>query len=231
MPRIPLIEDLTTGPVPVGSNVLVEFDAASQWYNASITMAAGWLRSGGNTSYNVSTQPPENIRAQLTRLVLNLEELGDKLRIIDWYSATLGLKSGEKISMESLKAADLSISFSQSNLRGPAIPSTLRITDNFSVLDRFNAEKAWVEFWVSRHIPFASIRKSTAVSGLMKDVHSEWACKVLEGAVDGIVDFKLEEDGKTTRDIMRIRSMRNVGFNRDWHTLKISDNFEITLEM
>jgi len=64
----------------------------------------------------------------------------------------------------------------------------------------------------------------------MKDVHSEWGCKVLEGAVDGIVDFKLEEDGKTTRDIMRIRSMRNVGFNREWHTLKIGDNFEITLE-
>jgi KaiC/GvpD/RAD55 family RecA-like ATPase len=193
-------------------------------------MAAGWLRSEGKVSYNVSTQPPEKIRAQLTRLGLNLKDLGDKVRIVDWYSATLGQKSNEKVVLESLKAADLSIQFSQTNLRGPAIPDTLRITDNFSVLDRFNTEKAWVEFWVSRHIPFESIRKTSAVSGIMSDVHSEWARKTLEGAVDGIVDFKLEEEGKTTRDLMRIRSMRNVGFNREWHPLKIAENFEVTLE-
>jgi KaiC/GvpD/RAD55 family RecA-like ATPase len=52
----------------------------------------------------------------------------------------------------------------------------------------------------------------------------------MEAAVDGIIDFKLEEEGKRTRDLMRIRSMRNVHFDREWHELKIGDNFEVTLD-
>jgi KaiC/GvpD/RAD55 family RecA-like ATPase len=65
---------------------------------------------------------------------------------------------------------------------------------------------------------------------MMSNIQCEWARKTLEGAVDGIVDFKLEEEGKTTRDLMRIRSMRNVGFDREWHPLMITENFEIKLE-
>ena len=62
----------------------------------------------------------------------------------------------------------------------------------------------------------------------MIGVHSEWAYKRFEGASEGIVDFKLEELGG--RNIMRIRNMRNVGFNSLWHPLKINDNLEITLD-
>jgi hypothetical protein len=29
---------------------------------------------------------------------------------------------------------------------------------------------------------------------------------------------------------MRIRSMRNVGFDSEWHQLKVGDKFEISLE-
>jgi len=43
----------------------------------------------------------------------------------------------------------------------------------------------------------------------------------LEATVDGIIDF--------TRDLIRIRSMRNVGYDREWHELKIGENFEVTL--
>ena len=41
---------------------------------------------------------------------------------------------------------------------------------------------------------------------------------------------KVEEEGQSTRDLIRIRSMRNVHFDREWHELKIGHNFEITLE-
>ena len=107
--RIALIEDLTQGPIPAGSNLLVEFEAASQWYAASVTIAAEWLTSGGTLVYSVAAQPPVNIRDQLKRMGLGVTELEAKntLTIDDWYTATLGQKSSERMAVQSLKVADL----------------------------------------------------------------------------------------------------------------------------
>jgi KaiC/GvpD/RAD55 family RecA-like ATPase len=111
LPRIPLIKDLTKGPIPPGSNILVEFDPASQWLNASLTIAAGWVKDGGKVSYIANSQSPDDIRSQLRRLGLPSEELKrtDRLWITDGYSASMGQKSKERFAVESLKAADLSL--------------------------------------------------------------------------------------------------------------------------
>ncbi len=237
LPRIPLIEDLTHGSVPLGSNLLIEFDPASQWYNSCVTMAAGWVKDGGSVGYNGFIQPPDNVRMQLSRVGLNVDELekDDKLRIYDWYTPTLGRKSKEKYGIDSLKVADQSIEFrlSEDDLNHPEEtewPESLRIVDNFSTLARFNDEKAWIEFMLTRVIPIGSVRKSTLVFGIMKDVHSQWAYKQLEGSAEGIIDFNLEESGERTRDLMRIRTMRNVHFDRELHELNLGQNFEVTME-
>ena len=96
--RIPLIEDLTTGSMPAGSTLLVEFTGASQWYNASLTVAAGWLKQGGKITYNSLAHSPDDIRSRLIRLGVNSEQLEkeEQLRIMDWYTTTLGQKSKEK---------------------------------------------------------------------------------------------------------------------------------------
>jgi hypothetical protein len=79
MQRISLIEDLTFEPVPAGSTFLIEFDSASQWYNASFTITAGWLKQGGKVDYWIAAQPPEKMRSQLRKLgISNVEELGKR---------------------------------------------------------------------------------------------------------------------------------------------------------
>ncbi len=232
MPRIPLIEDLTSGPVPSGSNLMVEYDPASQWYNASLSMAAGWLREGGLVGYNTHAQPPADIRTQLSHLGLDVPKLEEngKLLIFDGYTVTLGQKSKEKYAFESLKIADLSIWFARDYLRASPTPDLLIIVDNGSVLCRYNDEKAFVEFVITRAIPSARARKSTIIAGFAKGVLSDWVYRQLEAAHDGIVDFKLDETGQETVDLTRIRSFRNVGYDRTWHRLRIADNFEVTLE-
>jgi len=70
-----LIEDLTTGPIAPGSNLLVEFTGASQWYNASFTIAAGWLKTQGTVGYSCHAHSPDEIRSKLDRLGLNCEQL------------------------------------------------------------------------------------------------------------------------------------------------------------
>jgi KaiC/GvpD/RAD55 family RecA-like ATPase len=236
VPRVPLIDDLTVGELPPGSNIMVEFDPASQWYNSCLTIAAGWAKSGGNVGYNGFTKPPDDVRMQLTRLGLKVDELesNDRLRIYDWYTPTLGRKSSEKYGIESLKVADQSIQFrlSEDDLNNPEEsewPESLRIVDNFSALARFNDERSWVEFMLTRVYPIGSAKKSTLVFGIMKGVHSEWAYKQLEGSADGIIDFKLEEVGGKIRDVMQIRTMRTVHFNREPTELNVEQNFEITL--
>jgi len=165
--RIPLIEDMASGPIPAGSSLLVEYDPASQWYDASLTILAGWLKTGGKVSYHATAQSPEKIRSQLERLGLNSDESENagNLEIWDWYTCMLGRKSQERLFIDSLKVADLSIWWSKHRMAGQPTPNVLRIVDDLSGLARANDEKTWVEFMVTRVIPSASVLKSTRIVG------------------------------------------------------------------
>ncbi len=220
----------------MGSNLLVEFDPVSQWYNSCLTMAAGWVKQGGDVGYNGFMAPPDAVRMQLTRLGLNVDELerNDRLRVYDWYTPTLGRKSKEKYGIDSLKVADQSISFrlTEDDLTTSESEwfESIRIADNFSTLARFNDEKSWVEFMLTRVLPLGPVKKSTLVFGIMKGVHTEWAYKQLEGSADGIIEFKINESGGVIKDLMQIRSMRNAHYNRESIQLDVGENFEVTLE-
>ena len=231
MPKLPLIEDLTTAPVPAGSYLLVEFDAASLWYNASYTISAGWLRQGGKIAYSVYTQPPDDLRSKLRRLGLEVEALENenRLRIVDRYTVTLGQKSKEKYAVDSLKVVDLSLQYSKEVMRESPDPSWLRIADSHSNLARFNDDKSWTEFLLTRSYPAQKLRKSTTLGGLTNSLHSDWVYRKLEAGADGIIDFKLDETSDPPRNRIRIRSMRDVGFDARWHSLKTGDNYEVIL--
>jgi KaiC/GvpD/RAD55 family RecA-like ATPase len=204
---------------------------ASQWYNAALTIAAGWLKQGGKVSYNAAAQSPDDVRSVLTRLGVNFEEheKEDKLRIWDFYTASLGKRSNEKYAYDSLKAADLSLRIAKEDMHEDPHPEWLRVIDNSSTWYRFNDEKAMMEVELARFIPSFKLRKSTAIRAIMKDVHSNWVYQQLEGAHDGIIDFKLDETSDPAQNLIRIRSMRNVGFDGRWHELKIAENLEVTI--
>jgi hypothetical protein len=84
LPHLALIEDLTASPITPGKNLLIEYDSKSQWYAASLTMAAGWLKTGGEVIYNNAAQHPDTIRSLLNRLGLDIQtfEKQDKFRIL-----------------------------------------------------------------------------------------------------------------------------------------------------
>lgn len=217
--------------MPPGTNILVEFDPASQWYNASLTIAAGWLKTGGSVSYIAQSQSPFDIRAQLRELGVGTEELeqNDRLWITDFYTISLGQKSEEKFAPESLKVSDLSLWIAREAMVGSPAPEFLVVADNLSVLDRFNDERNWIEMFLTRPIPMSKSRKITQLMGILSGVHSSWAYKQLESAVEGIIDFKVEDQGEETRDVMRIRTLRKVMFDRKWHELTTAENSEVAL--
>ncbi len=229
---------MTTEPVPPGSNLLVEYDPASRWYDASITITAGWLSTGGVVTYNTFAHQPDRIRLKLKRLGLDvgrlesekLEEGGEKLRILDFYTATLGQKSKERLSFESLKVGDLSILLAKSGMRAPPTPDHLIVWDDMSTLARFNDEKNWVEFMLSRAVPAILLSRQTGIRGIMRGVHSEWVYGQMEGAFDGIIDLRVDESGEEPRSLIRIRVMHDVPFDARWHPLKLDENFQVILE-
>jgi hypothetical protein len=239
--RIPLIKDLTTDPLPSPINLLAEFDPTSQWYSACTSIAAGWLKQGGQVSYTVWSEPTDRVRASLRRLGCNVDELERRkdevgmeiLRIFDNYSATLGRPSKDRLYETSLKIHDLSISTLRDGTgwAAPINPSRLRLADNYSVLARFNEEKPFVEYTLTRAFPMIHSVHNTFIGGIMKGVHSDWVYKQFEGAADGVVDFKLDEtpQGETVQ-LMRIRSIRNCSFVKGWHRLKLTENSEVILE-
>ena len=239
--RISLIENLLNEPLQPGKSILVEYDPTSVWYQASISVAAEWLAQGGTVTYGVTSQPPENIRSQLKKLGVDVArfEADDKLRVFDWYTATLGRRSNEKYAFYSLKAADLSVLHSKymmasadavDSLKPVPSPDWLRILDDTSCLERFNEERSWVEFVRTRLIPISSLWTSTGIGGIIKGIHSEWAYKNLEAAADGVIDIKLDESTEEARSMMRIKSMRNVGFDAHWYPLRIAETSEVSLE-
>ena len=235
MPRIPIIEELTTGPVPSGSNILVEFDGASQWHNACLAIAAGWLRQEGRVSYNAHIRFPDDIRSKLKRAGLNVEtlEADDKLRIWDWYSATLGKKSTEKYAYDSLKVADLSIRFASEDMGHPTyqLAGWIRIVENISTLGRFNEEKAWVEFLLTRGFPSVTLGgRTTTLHCILRGVHSNSAYEQLEAASDGVIEFRVEEVSGEWRNCIAIKNMRDVSYDSRSHQLTVNENLQVTLE-
>lgn len=74
------------------------------------------------------------------------------------------------------------------------------------------------------------MQESRRCVSIIEGVHREWAHKVLEAAVNGIVEFKLHEGDESQSNVMSIRHMGNVPFDGRRRRLKVSENFEVTLE-
>ena len=115
-------------------------------------------------------------------------------------------------------------------MAGPPRSTYFRIIDNHSIMARFNDEKSWVEYALTRALPSATQLQSTQIIAIISSLRGAWVYKNLEAAVDGVVDFKLEEEGEETRNLIRIRSMHNVDFDSKWHPLKVVEGLQITLD-
>jgi KaiC/GvpD/RAD55 family RecA-like ATPase len=142
----------------------------------------------------------------------------------------LGQNSNEKHPAPSLKVADLSINVSkQIKEAADLLPKFLGICDDLSFMTRFNDERNWVEWMLTRNLP-GGRRMALSIDAVIKGVHSPSIYNQLEAAYDGIIDFKLEDIGGKTADLMRIRSMRNARFESNWHQLKVMENLMVGLE-
>ncbi len=236
---VAILKQLIPGDIHYGTNLLVEFDPDSIWFETSLWIAADALRNGLKTAYHTWTRPPSAIREILSGLsgldIPKLEE-EDRLRIPDSYSAQTGLgladpslsKNREK--PQPLKISDLSIdAVQQIKSHAEADKRWLHIDDNNSVLVQYNEEKAVIDHYRTRLIPLCKARGLAAVHSLAAGIHSSSFYKQFELFCDGIIDFKSEEKGDRIEQFVRVRMMRGRTYDSRWRRLRLLDNGEVTL--
>jgi KaiC/GvpD/RAD55 family RecA-like ATPase len=239
---IPLLKELIPDGIEYGTNVLVEFEPDSIWYETSLTLAAHALRNGIRTDYHTFQRNPTEVRGAIASFGLDVQKLEDQgsFRIIDSYTVQTGLSEPEKpkagpipFQTQSVKVADWSIAIAQEYKKG--VPEfekrRFHIDDNTSILLQYNAEKTLIDYWRTRALPQARARGRAFVHSAVVRVYSEAFYKQFESLMDGIVEFKREEAGGTTQQLVRVKAFRGRKYDQLWHRLNVKDGFEVVLEI
>jgi KaiC/GvpD/RAD55 family RecA-like ATPase len=197
------------------------------------------LRNGIKTDYHTFMRRPDEIRQALARLGLDVKKFedDDSLRIMDSFTAQTGLGVPEQPAKSqapwatSLKLSDWSIGAAQT-MKDQTVPEShkrrLHIDDNTSILNQYNEEKAFIDYWRTRMIPWARSLELVIINALVVGVYSEAFYRQFELLMDGIIDIRSLEKGQIEH-YMRVRTMRGRLFDSRWHELKLKDSGEVIL--
>ena len=248
---IPILTELIPDGVKPGTLVLVEYDPDSQWLAVATTITGGYLRAGGRVAYVASVRSPETVKQNLAALGVDVSATTSEGRFLldDWYTATLTggkLEGGSQSVFEpinggsrarSLKIADLSVDWLKLSKQGPQgwdiveswPPGALNVSESMSQTLRFNEEKSYLEWFVSRVIP--NVRKAGRINlnGVVAGVHSDSFYKQLESNFDGVIDLRVMERGEEAKNLLRIRSLKGQPHDARWHEIQIKRNGEAAL--
>jgi len=239
---IPILRQLIPEGIDYGTALLVEFEPDSIWYETSLTIAAQALREGVKTAYHTFSHAPRDVERAFARFGLDGKKLKTDgvFELIDSYTVQTGLAEPEKLRnvsteyalIESLKLPDWSISYSQAIKAGISDKEKrwLHIDDDATVLTKYNSENAIIEFTRTRGLPITRSTETIVISALLKGVASDAFHRQQEALFDGIVELKSQEKEGEIQQGLRVRAIRGKKFDSKWHTLKLQDTGEITLE-
>ncbi len=232
----PLLKEMVPSGFEFGTNLLVEFEPDSLWYDTSLTIAARALMAGIKIDYHILQHPPGDITTAFQRWGLNVKKLEDEdlLWIIDSYTPQTGLdvpQDQSDYAQFSVKLSDWSIALAKELKAGisDVMKRRLHIDDNSGILLQYNEEKMMIDFWRTRYIPYSRARESVVIQTLLRNVASTSFYKQFESLFDGIIDFKSEERENELQHYVRVRSLRGRGCDSRWRKLRLSDNGEVTL--
>lgn len=240
---IPILGELAPGGFRYGTFHVVEFDPDSLWYETSVTIAAKVLRDRIKTEYVAVVRPPSEVRDALGRLGLDPEKLEDQglLRITDLYTNTTILTPQ--------KRRFIPISFPQTGIdakqwmlkvqRGyserikKGLPKAekrwLLINENSYATRRYLSDEFLDDFALTAYRPWFRAREMLVISSGPRGIMTESQLRRWEARNDGVIDFAAREvNGKLVQSV-RVRKMRGVACNSDWHALGMNDNGEVSL--
>jgi len=219
---VPILLDLLPGGIPYGSSLLIEYDPDSSYYKILETMVHELLSAGHTVSFFDYTRFPDQLRQDLRSLGSDVDRLESEGRfhLYDGYSATLGIKSKEKLAFESLRVNDLSLFFLKLTKAEKPITRDIGFSDSGSVSLRYNDEKAFLDFYASRVIPRVRLHERISFSGFVTGVHSTSFYKTMEDLCEGVIDVKFDDSDGTPKTKLRIRTFKLGKFDGSWQLVR-----------
>jgi KaiC/GvpD/RAD55 family RecA-like ATPase len=139
--------------------------------------------------------------------------------------------------VRSLKVADLSVQYLKDMKQGPELgaffeewpPGALTIDESMSQMLRFNEEKPYLEWVISRVHPNHRRAKRVFFEGFVRDIHTESFYKRLESDVNGVIDLRVMERDEGWKNFLCIRSLKGQPHDARWHEIQIRRNGEAAL--
>jgi len=220
--RIPILAELIPGGVPHRTAFVIEYDPDSSYYQILESTVHDLLSAGQVVSFFDYTRFPDQVRRDLRALGSDIDAFETQKRFLlyDGYSATLGVKSKEKLAFESLKAADISLHFLKMTKDENPVRNDVGFSDNGTVSLRYNDEKTFLDLYASRVIPRIKLHDRISFSGFVNGVHSAAFYKSMEDMCDGVIDIKFDDSIGTTQTKLRVRSFKMGQFDGSWRRVK-----------
>ncbi len=220
--RIPILTDLIPAGVPYRTAFVIEYDADSGYYQILESTVHDLLGAGEVVSFFDYTRFPNQVRQDLRALGSDIDALEEegKFHLYDGYSATLGVKSKEKLSFESLKVADMSLYFLKMTKDENPIKNDIGFSDNGTVVARYNDEKTFLDWYATRVIPRVRLHDRISFTAFVSGVHSASFYKSIEDICDGVIDVKFDDSKGTPLTKLRVRAFKLGQFNGSWRRVK-----------
>ena len=221
---VPIISDILGSPMPRSRVLVGLYDASSSWLSLILTMAAGLLKAGNVVNVITLATPPSQIRSELTRAVPNLGELesANRFFLADWHTWMTGRKSQEKVSMETLSLAKMSLD--QSRFQRQLSPSyDFVVADSASTILKYNDERAFMQ-WFDRIVADVKLLKGIRLYGFLKKFHSEGLYTNIESIADGVIEFDYRERNGVLENAIRLKAIKGMAHPSDWRRLSITQD-------
>jgi len=234
-----ILGELAPGAFHYGMTCLVEFQPHSLWHEVSLTIAAEALKKGIKTEYHVFQFAPEDIRAQLREMGVDVGRSGERglFRIMDSYTPTTPLEksaqalperliSGRSPKLEQWNRAireKIRDGFEESEKRW------LHIDDNEAILLQYNDEEYISNGWRTIFLPMAKARQLLTLHALVTGIASENFYRKREAIADAVVDMKSTEEGGRLEHYIRLRILRGKKFDSRWRRIELFEKGRVRL--
>jgi KaiC/GvpD/RAD55 family RecA-like ATPase len=240
--NLPFLKDLVPAGLTFGANYLVEFEPQSLWYETMLTLTAEALAESVRTDLHTFSHIPKEVRDSLARLGVNVasSEEKDLFRVIDSFTVTTGIgipdrRAGrpERYQSKSIHLADWSEAAMHEITEGvPDIERRrLHLDDNLSVLAQYNDEKALIDYWRTRFVPWSRSLQLSVLHSLTTGVHSASFYNQFETLCDGIFDFQSREAEQGMEHYFRVRTIRGRPHESRWRQLRLSTNGRVVYDL